>query len=176
MQDLASSLLTALQILPAARLLPSNSRGIVRSDLLRLISAFTSNDFHHERIKPLLKSSLVVTSSNEQIWNLVDVAAAKSTPPLREFASSLQQTPSFQKTSSFANSPEYRQDVDRVLKSELWPLYVGLPHFYSTSFGGVSGLQTASNAFFIKNAPKVAIRFSPVGGKDGQKLQTRSAC
>ncbi|KAJ5987637.1 hypothetical protein N7522_011885 [Penicillium canescens] len=150
MQDLASSLLTALQILPAARLLPSNSGGIVRSDLLRLISAVASNDFDHERIKPLLKSSLVVTSTDEQIWNLVDVAAAESTPPPRAIASSLQQTPSFQKTSSFANSSEYRQDVDRVLKSELGPLYVGLPHFYSTFFGGVSGLQTASNAVFKK--------------------------
>ncbi|KAJ6019331.1 hypothetical protein N7522_001398 [Penicillium canescens] len=150
MQDLASSLLTALQILPAARLLPSNSGGIVRSDLLRLISAVASNDFDHERIKPLLKSSLVVTSTDEQIWNLVDDAAAESTPPPRAIASSLQQTPSFQKTSSFANSSEYRQDVDRVLKSELGPLYVGLPHFYSTFFGGVSGLQTASNAVFKK--------------------------
>ncbi|KAJ6019364.1 hypothetical protein N7522_001431, partial [Penicillium canescens] len=83
-QDLASSLLTALQILPTARLLSSNSGGIVR--------------------------------------NLVDAAAAESTPPPRTIASSLQQTPWLHKTSSFANSSEYRQDVDRVFKSELGPL------------------------------------------------------
>ncbi|CRL30802.1 unnamed protein product [Penicillium camemberti] len=121
-QDLASSLLTALQILPTARLLPSNSGGIVRSNLLRLISAVASNDFDLERIKPLLKISIVNASTDEQIWNLVDAAAAESTPPPRTIVSSLQQTPWFHKTSSFANSSEYRQDVDRVLKSELGPL------------------------------------------------------
>jgi hypothetical protein len=147
-QDLASSLLTALQVLPAARLLPSNSGGIVRSDLLRLISAVASNDFDLERIKPLLKISLLDTPTDEQIWNLVDIAAAESTPPPRPIASSLQQTPWLHKTSSFANSSEYRQDVDRVLKSELGPLYVGLPHFRSTFFGGVSGLKSASDAVF----------------------------
>lgn len=148
MQDLASSLLTALQILPAARLLPSNSGGIIRSDLLRLISSVASNDFDLGRIKPLLKASLVDGSTDEQIWNLVDVAAAESTPPPRAVASSLQQTPWLHKTSSFANSSEYRQDVDRVLKTELGPLYVGLPHFHSTFFGHVSGLQSASDAVF----------------------------
>ncbi|CAG7999808.1 unnamed protein product [Penicillium nalgiovense] len=147
-QDLASSLLTALQILPSARLLPSKSGGIVRSNLLRLISAVASNDFDLERIKPLLKISLVDASTDEQIWNSVDAAAAESTPPPRTIASSLQQTPWLHKTSSFANSSEYRQDVDRVLKSELGPLYVGLPHFRSTFFGGVSGLQSASDAVF----------------------------
>ncbi|CAG7957260.1 unnamed protein product [Penicillium salamii] len=147
-QDLASSLLTALQIIPTARLLPSNSGGIVRSNLLRLVSAVASNDFDLERIKPLLKISIVNTSTDEQIWNLVDAAAAESTPPPRTIASSLQQTPWLHKTSSFANSSEYRQDVDRVLKSELGPLYVGLPNFRSTFFGGVSGLQSASDAVF----------------------------
>ncbi|CAG7933486.1 unnamed protein product, partial [Penicillium olsonii] len=77
-QDLASSLLTALQIIPTARLLPSNSGGIVRSNLLRLVSAVASNDFDLERIKPLLKISIVNTSTDEQIWNLVDAAAAES--------------------------------------------------------------------------------------------------
>ncbi|CAG8945741.1 unnamed protein product [Penicillium salamii] len=147
-QDLASSLLTALQILPTARLLPSNSGGIVRSNLLRLISAVAPNDFDLERIKPLLKISIVNTSTDEQIWNLVDAATVESTPPPRMIASSLQQTPWLYKTSSFANSSEYCQDVDRVFKSELGPLYVGLPHFRSTSFGVVSGLQSASDAVF----------------------------
>ncbi|KAJ5215349.1 uncharacterized protein N7498_001756 [Penicillium cinerascens] len=147
-QDLAFSLLTALQVLPAARLLPSNSGGVVRSDLLRLISAVASNDFDLERIKPLLKISLLDAATDEQIWNLVDVAAEETTPPPRPIASSLQQTPWFHKTSSFANSSEYRQDVDRVLKSELGQLYVGLLHFRSTFFGAISGLQTGSEAVF----------------------------
>ncbi|CAG7999365.1 unnamed protein product [Penicillium salamii] len=149
-QDLASSLLTALQVLPIARILPSNSGGIIRSNLLRLISAVASNDFDLERIKPLLKISLVDASADEKLWNLVDAAATESTPPPRTIASSLQQTPWRHNTSSFANSSEYRQDVDRVLKSELGPLYVGLPHFRSTFFGGVCGLQSASDAVFKK--------------------------
>ncbi|KAJ5503901.1 hypothetical protein N7463_006775 [Penicillium fimorum] len=52
-QDLASILLAALCILPAARLLPSNAGGIVRSDLLRLVSGITSDDFHLDQVKPL---------------------------------------------------------------------------------------------------------------------------
>ncbi|KAJ5544154.1 hypothetical protein N7494_005433 [Penicillium frequentans] len=147
-QDLAFSLLTALQILPAARLLPSISGGVIRTDLLRLISAVASNDFDLERIKPLLKVSLRETSTDQQIWNLVEVAAAESTPPPREIASSIQQTPWLHKTSSFANSSEYRLDVDRVLKLELGPLYVGVSHFRTTFFGGVSGLQSGSEAVF----------------------------
>ncbi|KAH8435191.1 uncharacterized protein LDX57_012819 [Aspergillus melleus] len=55
-QDLTSSLLTALQILPITRLLRSKSgRSTVRSDLLRIISAVASDSFDFNRIKPLLK-------------------------------------------------------------------------------------------------------------------------
>jgi hypothetical protein len=43
---------------------------------------------------------------------------------------------------------EYRQDVDRVLKLELGPLYVGLPEFRNTYFGRVAGLKAASEAVF----------------------------
>ncbi|KAJ5982392.1 hypothetical protein N7451_012492 [Penicillium sp. IBT 35674x] len=142
-QDLAFSLLTTLQILPAA-----HSGGVIRSNLLRVISAVASDDFDLERIKLLLKVSLQDGSTDQQIWNLVDAAAAETTAPPRAIASSLQQTPWQHKTSSFANSSEHRQDVDRVLKSELEPLYVGLPHFRTTFFGGVSGLQTGSEAVF----------------------------
>lgn len=75
-------------------------------------------------------------------------AVTECTPPPREIASSFQQTPWIHKTSSFANSSEYRQDIDRVLKSELGALYIGIPHFHSTFFGGISGLQSASHAVF----------------------------
>ncbi|KAI2736056.1 hypothetical protein DTO013E5_10131 [Penicillium roqueforti] len=46
------------------------------------------------------------------------------TPANPIIASSLQQTPWLHKTSSFANSSEYRQDVARVLNSELGPLHI----------------------------------------------------
>ncbi|KAH8746955.1 hypothetical protein F5883DRAFT_397428, partial [Diaporthe sp. PMI_573] len=53
-------------------------------------------------------------------------------------------------TSSFANSSKYRQDVYRVLKLELGPLYIGLRHFIDKVFGSVAGLETAFEAVFNK--------------------------
>jgi hypothetical protein len=38
--------------------------------------------------------------------------------------------------------------VDRALKLELGPLYVGLPEFSNTYVGRVAGLETASEAVF----------------------------
>lgn len=59
-QDLTSSLLSALQILPATRLLPSKiGHGTLRSDLLRLISTAASAEFNFDRVKSLLKSALI---------------------------------------------------------------------------------------------------------------------
>ena len=40
--------------------------------------------------------------------------------------------------------------MDKVLKSELGPLYVGISRFHQTYFGGVAGLEAASNAVFNK--------------------------
>jgi hypothetical protein len=62
----------------------------------------------------------------------------------------VQQTPWVHNTSSFANSSEYRQDVDSVLKMELGPLYVGLRQFRETFFGGGAGPETAAEAVFKK--------------------------
>ncbi|KAH7201228.1 hypothetical protein DER44DRAFT_748366 [Fusarium oxysporum] len=148
-QDLASSLLSALQILPATRLLPSKTgRGTLRSDLLRLVSTAASADFDFDRVKPLLKSALVDEPDDALIWDELYNAVAESTPPPRQVASSIQQTPWLRNTSSFANSSEHRKYVDDVLKEELGPMYVGLRNFHSTYFGGVADLQTASQAFF----------------------------
>ncbi|KKK19657.1 hypothetical protein ARAM_001639 [Aspergillus rambellii] len=54
-QYLAFTLLTAVQFLPTAHILPSRSGEIIRSTLLRL-SAVASEDFDFERIKPLLQA------------------------------------------------------------------------------------------------------------------------
>ncbi|KAL3587902.1 hypothetical protein FPOAC2_13801 [Fusarium poae] len=149
MQDLASSLLSAIQILPATRLLPSKTgRGTLRSDLLRLVSTAASADFDFDRVKPLLKSALVDEPDDALIWDELYNAVTESTPPPRQVASSIQQTPWLRNTSSFANSSEHRKYVDDVLKEELGPMYVGLRNFHSTYFGGVAGLDAASQAFF----------------------------
>ncbi|KAH7137548.1 hypothetical protein EDB81DRAFT_70458 [Dactylonectria macrodidyma] len=148
-QDFTSSLLSALQILPASRLLTSKTgHGTLRSDLLRLISAVASADFDLDRVKPLLKSALFDKPDDAHIWDQVDNAVTESTPPPRPVASSIQQTPWLRNTSSFANSSEHRRYVDDVLKEELGPMYVGLRNFHKIYFGDVADLETASEAFF----------------------------
>ncbi|KAH6952364.1 serine/threonine-protein kinase Sgk2 [Ilyonectria sp. MPI-CAGE-AT-0026] len=140
-QDLTSSLLPALQILPATRLLPSKTgRGTLRSDLLTLISAVASADFDFDRVKPLLKSALTDEPDDALIWDQVYNAVTGSTPPPRPIHSSIQQTPWSQNTSGF--------DVDPVLTLELECLYVGLPNFHKTFFGDVPDLDKVSEAVF----------------------------
>lgn len=151
LQNLTLDLLSALRNIPAIRLLPSKTgRGTLRSDLLRLELSLDSGDLDLDRIKPLLKSAISNTLDDAYIWDEAYRAVTESTPPPQPVASSLQQTPWLHKTSSFANSLEYRQDVDRVLKLELGPLYVGLPEFRKTYFGRVAGLEIASEAVFKK--------------------------
>jgi hypothetical protein len=153
LQNLTLDLLSALRNLPAVRQLASRTgHGTLRNDLLKLISAVASDDFDldFDRIKPLLNAALADKFDDTLIWDRVHNAVTDSTPPPRPIASSLQQTPWLHSTSSFANSSEYRQDVDRVLKLELGPLYVGLRRFRETFFGGVANLEIASEAIFKK--------------------------
>ncbi|KAK4137726.1 hypothetical protein BT67DRAFT_119307 [Trichocladium antarcticum] len=147
-QGLASILLSTLQLLPVTRRLPSNTgRGTLQNSLLRLISTAASDDFDLDRIKPVLKAALANVLNDALVWDRVYDAVTESTPR-RPIASSLQQTPWLQNTSGFANSSEYRHDVDKVLRAELGPLYVGLHRFHETYFGGVVGLEAASKAVF----------------------------
>ncbi|KAL8296174.1 hypothetical protein RB600_001590 [Gaeumannomyces tritici] len=151
--------LRAAQNLPAADLLPARTgRGTLRDDLLRLELSLRSDDFDLDRVEPLLRAALA-KDPDDLIWDQVyrAIAVSESTPPPRPVPSSLQQTPWLHNTGSFANSSEYRQDVDRVLRSELGPLYVGLgplyvglPHFRETFFGRVAGLDAASEAVLKK--------------------------
>lgn len=148
-QNLTLDLLSALRNIPAIRFLPSKTgRGTLRSDLLRLELSLDSDDIDLDRVYPLLKTAITDVPDDARIWDQAYRAVTESTPPPQPIASSLQQTPWLHKTSSFANSLEYRQDVDRVLKLELGPLYVGLPEFRKTYFGRVVGLETASEAVF----------------------------
>ena len=149
--NLALDLLTALQSLRTSRLLRSSGRGKnLFGDLARLNFSVSSDDFDLDLIEPLLKAALTDDPDDALIWDQVYHAVAESTPPPRLTATSLQQTPWLHNTSSFANSSEYRQDVDRVLRLELGSLYVGLRHFRETYFGGVTGLEVASKAVFKK--------------------------
>ncbi|KAL8380591.1 hypothetical protein RB595_005050 [Gaeumannomyces hyphopodioides] len=145
--------LRAAQNLPATDLLPARTgRGTLRDDLLRLELSLRSDDFDPDRIKPLLRAALAKDPNDAPIWDQVyrAIAVAESTPPPQPIPSSLQQTPWLHNTGSFANSSEYRQHVDRVLRSELGPLYVGLPRFREAFFGRVAGLDAASEAVLNK--------------------------
>jgi len=115
---------------------------------LRLELSLRSNDFDLDRIKPLLTAALADHLDDVLIWDRVYDAITESTPPPRPVASSLQQTPWLRNTGSFANSSEYRIQVDNVLKEELGPMYVDLRDFHKTYFGSVPNLEAASKRFF----------------------------
>ncbi|KJK84879.1 hypothetical protein H633G_11307, partial [Metarhizium anisopliae BRIP 53284] len=147
LRNLALILLPSLRSLPVSGSLHSTSgSATLRSVLLRLITAVASDSFDFDRIKPLLEIAISDNTQDAQIWDFVSTAAAESTPPPRSIASSLQQTPWSQNTSSFVNSSEYRQNVDPVLKLELEHLYVGLPNFHKSFFGDIPELDMVSEA------------------------------
>ncbi|KAK4131339.1 hypothetical protein BT67DRAFT_458094 [Trichocladium antarcticum] len=151
LQNLVLDLLFALRNLPAVRFLRSKAgHGTLGNNILKLISAVSSGGFDLDRFKPFLKAAVGDDPDDTVIWDHVYdvVTVTESTPPPRTIASSLQQTPWLHNTSSFANSSEYRQDMDRVLKLELGRLYVGLPRFHETYFGRVADLETAAEAVF----------------------------
>ncbi|KAF2844333.1 hypothetical protein T440DRAFT_460691 [Plenodomus tracheiphilus IPT5] len=148
-QDLLVTLISALQALPAARLLHSRngSRNLFH-DLLRLNAAVSSNEFDAERIRPLL-DVILNNQPDEVVWDRVYNAVIESTPPPRP-TSSFQQTPLSINTGSFANSTEHRKHVDDVLKEELGHLYVGIPGFAEAFFGDVPGLRLVAQAVLDK--------------------------
>ncbi|WVO13166.1 hypothetical protein L204_100778 [Cryptococcus depauperatus] len=152
LQDITSSLLSALQNLPVSRLLQSetSAHDTVRDDILRLKSAALFDDFDFDCIISLLETALSDNPEDALIWDLVAAAAAtlNATPPPRSMTPSSQQTPWLRGTSDFTYSTEYRQDIDRVLRGELGQLHVGLSSFHATFFGSVAGLETAAAAVF----------------------------
>lgn len=143
-EDLTLELLCTLQSTSTARSLPSNtSHGTLRDDLHKLISAVASETFDSVYILPLL-NAVAARKSDADIWDCAYTATTEFTPTV----SSLQETPWLHNTCSFANSSEYRQYVDGVLKSELGPLYVEVCDFRSIFLEGVDGLAAASDAVF----------------------------
>ncbi|KAK3363827.1 hypothetical protein B0T25DRAFT_513737 [Lasiosphaeria hispida] len=150
LQNLTIDLLLALQSFRVSRLLRSSGSGKnLFADLSRLNSAVNSDDFDVDRIQPLLKSA-ISHDNDVLLWKEVYDTVTETTPPPQPIASYLEQTPWLHNTSSFANSSEYRKDVDRVLRVELGVIYVGIPRFHKTFFGRVAGVETASVAIFKK--------------------------
>ncbi|KAI0169185.1 hypothetical protein GGR52DRAFT_511052 [Hypoxylon sp. FL1284] len=145
-QNVTGSLLLALAPLQASRLLLLRGRTL-SSHLSSLFVALDSDAFDFGRVRPLLQA-VIAKEPDDKIWAHIYRLVTESTPPSRPIASSVRQTPLLRNTSSFANSSEHRKYVDSVLKEELGTMYVGLPRFHETFFGGVAGLRTASEAVF----------------------------
>ncbi|ORY10821.1 hypothetical protein BCR34DRAFT_601840 [Clohesyomyces aquaticus] len=143
------NLISALQVLPASRSLPSKGNNVnLFSNLLELNSSVNSSNFDIKRIIPLLRAVLNNKPDDEVIWNNVYVAVAASkafiaakptTPPLSapSLATSFQQTPWLHNMGSFANSTKHRKYIDSVLKEELGQLYVRVPSFFNAYFRSV---------------------------------------
>ena len=134
MQDLASSLLSALQILPVTRVLHSKTgRDTLRSDLLRLISAVASDDFDVDRIKPLL-NAVLSNEPDERIWSKVYSAVTGSTPPI---VHKLPLGTPFKSTSSQRANEQTYDDIDlRILQEINGCVYKDTEGFYKNYFEG----------------------------------------
>ncbi|KAK1846429.1 serine threonine-protein kinase sgk2 [Colletotrichum chrysophilum] len=128
LQILSLVLLSALQVLPAARFLRSSSGRAFFGELSNLNAKVTSDDFDLNRAKPLLKAALADDLDDELIWRQVGNLVIEATPPPRSIASSRQQTPWLHNTSSFANSSEHRTYVDGILKEELGTILLAQPN------------------------------------------------
>lgn len=148
-QNTTLDLLSTLQTFRASRVLRSKtSRRLILSDILSLNSAIMSDDFDFELVKPLLTAALAEPTEDTLIWHEDYNAVTELIPPPRSIASSLQHTSWVRNTSSFPNSSEYRQHVDKVRKQELGFLYVGLRGFPEAFFGRVPDLELASETVF----------------------------
>ncbi|KAK1142575.1 hypothetical protein N8T08_007551 [Aspergillus melleus] len=146
-QNLALDLISSLRRFPDLRTRPSvNRRKNLLSDVLRLNSAISSDDFDIDQLIPLI-SAVVNEESDDMIWSKIHAALVESTPPPKPLPI-LDQTPFLHTTSSFVNSSEQRKHVDAVLREELGSIHIGVPGFYEAYFGGVQSLEEASAAIF----------------------------
>ncbi|KAF4419981.1 hypothetical protein CGCF415_v014079 [Colletotrichum fructicola] len=81
LQILSLVLLSALQVLPAARFLRSSSGRAFFGELSNLNAKVTSDDFDLNRAKPLLKAALADDLDDELIWRQVGNLVIEATPP-----------------------------------------------------------------------------------------------
>ena len=157
-QDHALDLVSALQILPASRLLPSTSGGKnLFSDLSKLNLAINTGNFDAGCVIPLLQVVLR-DDSDEAIWKEVydllteptftsDVAPSTPPPSGPPHTASFQQTPWTFTTGSFADTSDLRRNVDPILKDEVENnLTIDHPDVFDTFFGQISQLRQMTAA------------------------------
>lgn len=152
-RDHALDLISALQILPASRLLPSSSDGKnLFSDLSRLNLAINSGDFDVGRVIPLFRAALNEESDVviwEEVYKLLteptfptDVAPSTPPPSGAPHTASFQQTLWTFNTGSFADTSDLRRNVDPILKDEVEDnLKIDHPSVFDTFFGQIPRLR-----------------------------------
>lgn len=152
-RDHALDLVSALQILPASRLLPSTSGGKnLFSDLSKLNLAINTGDFDVERVIPLLRAVLNDASDDaiwEQVYNLLREPAfstdvAPSTPPPSDptRTASFQQTPWSFNTGNFADTSDLRRNVDPIPRDEMEDNFkIDHPDVFDAFFGKILELM-----------------------------------
>ncbi|KAH6714638.1 hypothetical protein BKA61DRAFT_481542, partial [Leptodontidium sp. MPI-SDFR-AT-0119] len=144
--NLTLDLLFALRNLPVIRLLRSKTNhGTLRSDLLKLISAVTSDNFHFDRIKPLLTAALTDNRDDALIWDQVYNAVTESltspkqlTPPTA-FERAVFNTPLRSSSASQRGIKQTHNKVNqRILEELTGRVYYDIRGFYERYFEGKS--------------------------------------
>ncbi|PLB49113.1 hypothetical protein P170DRAFT_455861 [Aspergillus steynii IBT 23096] len=154
LQSLALDLVSALRTLSDLRRRPSvNSRKSLLSDVLRLNSAISSDDFDTDQLVSLL-SAIVNEESHDIIWRKIQTVLVESTPPPKSLPP------------IFVNSSEQRRHVDAMLKEELKSIYVGVQGFYEAYFGDIDGLEEAGAAVFRRCQEGQSPLFTKNGWRD----------
>ena len=143
----------------AFSLCSKTGNGNIRSELSTLVVRVQSGDFNYEHYREL--SQLVIKKAPDvDIWNHVFELITRTKPapqpatpppPLLPFSSSFEQTPWSYSTGMFADTSEYRNNVDAALKEELLPnLRLDIPDFHRVLFRQVPQLEELANEVFKK--------------------------
>ncbi|KAI9727184.1 MAG: hypothetical protein M1834_008492 [Cirrosporium novae-zelandiae] len=157
-KDLVLDLILALQSQPAARTLRGKTNhGPLSGEIALLYAQLASNQIDIQLVSQIVKH-IITQADDTIIWAaILDLitqttpAPQPRTPPpsLPSFVSSVQQTPWSFNTSQFANTSEFREHVDPILKSEIeGNLIIDHPHFFDAYFGSVTQLKEISQVVF----------------------------
>ena len=145
LQNLALDLISALQILPASRILRSSTGNKnLFGDLSRLNSAVNSDDFNIKQVTPLLKAA-ISNESDDIIWDEAYAAVTQSTPQARwsnattsiVSSSAAFDTPLRSSSASQRGIEQTHDEVDqRILEELTGRVYYSVGEFFERYFEG----------------------------------------
>ncbi|KAH9203194.1 hypothetical protein DL95DRAFT_472613 [Leptodontidium sp. 2 PMI_412] len=169
-QNLTLDLLFALRNLPVIRLLRSKtSHGTLRSDLLKLISAVSSDNFHFDRIKPLLTAALTDNRDDALIWDQVytvteSLTSPKQLTPPTAFEKAVFDTPLRSSSASQRGIEQTHDEVDqRILEELTGRVYYDVGGFFERYFEGKStrGIpRTVESPIYRRSLERVVRAFN----------------